>query len=441
MNIYKLAFFILFIFNTLEVSNLLAQSTYSYSSAYATEPTAAEPQPQPPTQNPPPALGQATVPADILGMLDENLQKWAREKAKYETNCHYSDDPNIVSDSVYKNRLKSLPWIMEMPYNSIVKNFIDLYTVKRRRQMEYMIGISKYYFPIFEEVLAKKGMPLELKYLPVIESAFNPTAVSSAGAAGLWQFIVSTGRSYDLEINSLVDERLDPIKSTYAATEFLSDLYKIYGDWHLVIAAYNCGSGNVRKAISRSGGKTDYWAMYPYLPAETRGYVPIFIAANYAFEFAHEHNLCPLVPVLPAITDTVEIYERVHLQQIAAVINIPYDDLKAINPQYKRDIIPGTPEKSYPLRLPMKYIDQFLTKYDEIVGYRANELVNNRRDEVEAARHITPTYNRSSYHTVKRGQTLSAIAARYGVSVSNLKKWNNISGSKLRTGQKLKIRK
>ncbi|MDR1652217.1 MAG: transglycosylase SLT domain-containing protein [Prevotellaceae bacterium] len=437
MNIYKAALFSLLVF-----SSVSAQSSYTYRSRNTAQASTTDSA----RTVTPSVVGQAaTAPADVLEMLDENLHKWAREKAKYETVCRHADDPNIAPDSVYKDRLKSLPWIMEMPYNSIVRGFIDLYTVRKRRQMEYMLGISKYYFPIFEEALSQKGMPLELKYLPVIESAFNPTAVSSAGAAGLWQFIVPTGRAYGLEINSLVDERLDPIKSTYAATEYLNDLYKIYGDWHIVIAAYNCGPGNVRKAISRSGGKTDYWAMYPYLPAETRGYVPVFIAANYAFEFASQHNLCALIPTLPAITDTIELYERVHFQQIASVINIPYEELKAINPQYRQDIIPGTPDKSYPLRLPMKYIDPFLARYDTIVAYRASELVNNRRDEVEATRHIKPTYNSGSgavrYHTVKRGQTLSTIAARYGVSVSNLKKWNGISGSKLRTGQKLKIRK
>lgn len=437
MNISKILFCTLFIFNTLSVSNLSAQKEYTDRNSNQTELITEKQQPIKPF-----SLATDTTEQVDISIFDEKLQKWAYEKAQYNTDCQHSDDPNTVSDSIYKQRLASLPWIMEMPYNSIVKNFIDLYTVKRRQSTERMLGNSKYYFPLFEAILEQKGMPLELKYLPVIESAFNPTAVSSAGAAGLWQFMPATGRAYGLEINSLIDERLDPVKSTYAAVNYLLDLYKIYGDWHLVIAAYNCGPGNVRKAISRSGGKTDYWAMYPYLPAETRGYVPIFIAANYAFEFASEHNLCALIPELPVVTDTIKLYQRIHFHQITSVINIPYSELKILNPQYRQDIIPATADKPYSLCLPINYINAFLTQQDSIYAYRADELVN-RRNEVEVEQRTVQSDRRSTlrYHTVRRGQTLSGIAARYGVSVNNLRKWNNIRGSKLRTGQKLKIRK
>lgn len=434
MNIYKTVFFTLFIFNIISISNLSAQSTYTYRNSNNNSEQ---------IKTPPPNITDQPADADVLITFDRDLETWMRKKARYEVNCIHDDDPNIVSDSIYKQRLASLPWVMEMPYNQIVRSFIDLYSVKKRHSVEYMLGNSKYYFPIFEEVLNKKGMPLELKYLPVIESALNPTAVSRVGASGLWQFMPSTARSYDLEINSLVDERLDPIKSTYAAANYLLDLYKIYSDWHLVIAAYNCGPGNVRKAISRSGGKTDYWAMYPYLPAETRGYVPIFIAANYVFEFAAKHNLCALVPDLPAMTDTIDIKERIHFQQISSVINIPYQELKALNPQYRQDIIPGSPVKTYPLRLPINYVDAFLKQYDLIVAYRADELVN-RRTEVEAEQRVASDYQSDSsvrYHTVRKGQSLNSIAARYGISVNSLKKMNGIKGSKVHAGQKLKIKR
>lgn len=382
------------------------------------------------------------IPPGFDNMLDYNLHQWALQNANYTSDCIRSDDSNVVTPEIYKERLKRLPWIMEMPYNSIVQSYIDLYIVRKRKQMEYMLGLGSYYYPIFEQVLAANNMPLELKYLPVIESALNPVIVSPMGAAGLWQFMIPTGRSVGLEINSLVDERLDPIKSTHAAARYLKELYSIYGDWHLVIAAYNCGPGNVRKAISRSGGKRDYWEIYPYLPAETRGYVPIFIAANYAMEYAAEHNLCPLVPPLPPITDTIHISERIHLQQISEVLNIPMESLKQVNPQYKKDIIPGSKEKTYTLCLPIRYIDSFLTQYDSIVNHKRTELVENRRSEVEAAQRTSPTNSKGgkvTYHTVRQGQTLSLIAQRHGVSVKNIQKWNGLKSTKIRSGQRLKI--
>ena len=383
----------------------------------------------------------SVAPAEFSDMLDYLLHTWAVRNA-VTRDCSPTDSNMIVlHDTVYRNRLAALPCIMEMPYNSYVKSCIDLYTVRKRQQMGVMLGIGQYYFPLFEQILAANDMPLELKYLPVIESALNPSAFSHMGAAGLWQFMVATGRMYGLEINSLVDERLDPIKATHAAVRYLKDLYAIYGDWHLVIAAYNCGPGSVRKAISRSDGKRDYWAIYPYLPKETRGYVPIFIAATYAMEYASEHNICPTKVDMPVMSDTVQINEPLHLEQIAAVINIPLNELRRLNPQYRKNIIPGA-YKPYSLCLPAHYVNPFIENYNDIVLYNADELINNRRKEIEIARQIpSGSSGKVIYHTVKKGQTLGGIAQTYGVSVSKLRQWNNISGSFIKAGQKLKIMK
>jgi membrane-bound lytic murein transglycosylase D len=226
-------------------------------------------------------------------------------------------------------RLKRLPTIMEMPYNEVVHKFIDRYAGRLRHSVGYMLGACNFYIPIFEEALEAYGLPLELKYLPIIESALNPNAVSRVGATGLWQFMLATGKQYGLEVNTLVDERRDPIKASYAAAHCLSDLYKIFGDWSLVIASYNCGPGNINKAIHRAGGKRDYWEIYPYLPRETRGYVPAFIAANYIMTYYSDHNICQMQTRLPGKTDTVVVNRNVHLSQIAAVLDLDLDMLFA----------------------------------------------------------------------------------------------------------------
>ncbi|MDR3653773.1 MAG: transglycosylase SLT domain-containing protein [Paludibacter sp.] len=381
------------------------------------------------------------VPAEFDNTLDYMLQSWIIQRSS-KLNCNSSDDIKAVSDSVLKLRLSKMPCLMEMPYNPVVRSFIDLYTVRKRKQVEYMLGLSNYYFPIFEQVLTANNLPLELKYLSIIESALNTTIVSRMGAAGLWQLMIGTGRMYGLEINSLVDERLSPVKATNAAAHFLKDLYSIYGDWNLVIASYNCGPGNVNKAIRRSGGKRDYWAIYPYLPKETRGYVPIFIAANYSLHYAAEHNLCPAIVNMPAITDTVMVHQRINLVQIATVLNLPIEEIRLLNPQYRRDIIPGN-IKPYELCLPLNYANTFIDKFNEVVAYKADELINNRRSEIEIQQtslNETPGGSgRVIYYKVKSGQNLGTIAARYGISVIKLKKWNNIHGSNIRIGQRLKI--
>ncbi|MFT3752123.1 MAG: transglycosylase SLT domain-containing protein [Paludibacter sp.] len=379
------------------------------------------------------------IPNEFDNSLDYLTRSWIIKRAK-NSNCQSSEDVP-VSDSICKLRLSKMPCLMEMPYNSTVHSFIELYTVRKRNQLEYMLGMSDYYFPLFEQALSANNLPLELKYLSIIESALNTTIVSHMGAAGLWQLMIGTGRMYGLEINSLVDERLSPAKATNAAVHFLKDLYSIYGDWHLVIAAYNCGPGNVNKAIRRAGGKRDYWAIYPYLPRETRGYVPIFIAANYSMNYAKEHNMCPATVNVPTITDTILIRQRVHLEQIASVLNLPIEEIRFLNAQYRKDIVPGD-IKPYSLCLPLNYANTFISKFDEIVAYKADSLINTRRSEIEIPQ-VSPVSPGGSakvvYHKVKRGQTLSDVAAKYGISVSKLKKWNHIRRSTIQVGQRLKI--
>lgn len=380
-----------------------------------------------------------SIPIEFDNVLDYMTHSWVIQRSK-RSNCVSSEDAP-VSDSLCKVRLTKMPCLMEMPYNSTVRSYIDLYTVRKRAQVEFMLGLSNYYFPLFEQVLEANNLPLELKYLTIIESALNTTIVSRMGAAGLWQLMIATGRMYGLEINSLVDERLSPMHATKAAVSFMKDLYSIYGDWHLVIAAYNCGPGNVNKAIRRAGGKRDYWAIYPFLPRETRGYVPIFIAANYSLNYATQHNLCPAIVNMPAITDTVMVRQRVHLEQVAAVLNLPIEEIRLLNAQYRKDIIPGN-IKPYSLCLPLNYANGFIDKIDEIVAYKADSLINNRRSEIEIPQVAPINLGGSSkaiYHKVKKGQTLSDIADKYGILVSKIKKWNHLRSTRIQVGQRLKI--
>lgn len=356
-----------------------------------------------------------------------------------QSDCVTDSIGEVLADSVYIERLKAIPSIMEMNYNSIVKRYIELYTVKKRKQVEYMLGIGKYYFPIFEDVLDAEQMPIELKYLPVIESALNPRAFSRAGASGLWQFMFSTGKMYGLDGNSLVDERRDPFKATHAAAKYLKNLYGIYGDWSLVIAAYNCGPGNVNKAIRRSGGKKDYWAIYPFLPKETRGYVPAFIAATYTMTYYSEHKICPANIEFPLACDTVHTNKRMSLQQIAAILGQDVEMLRNLNPQYRRDIIPGS--KDYTVCLPSSAVNGFIEHQDTICNYKKEELCP-QRIQVEPAYGKGYGYGPASGGTyrVRQGDTLGAIAKRNRVSVAQLKKWNHLRSDKLSIGQRLIVR-
>ena len=320
--------------------------------------------------------------------------------------CEMKNENPVFTPEEYIDRLRRMPTVMEMGYNDIVQRFIDRYMARLRHSVSYMLGATNFYVPIFEEALEAYQVPLELKYLPVIESALNPRAVSRVGATGLWQFMLGTGKQYGLEVNSLVDERRDPVRSSYAAARYLRDLYRIFGDWNLVIAAYNCGPGNINKAIHRSGGEKDYWRLYPYLPAETRGYVPAFIAANYAMTYYCEHGICPMSTKLPLETDTVVVDRDVHLEQIAKVLDLDIEMLRSLNPQYRRDIVPGATKK-YAIRLPMADTSRFIDMQDSIYSYRTSELLTKRA--VVDVNDDQPTFRKK---VVKRGRRASVRKGR-----------------------------
>ena len=293
------------------------------------------------------------------------------------SDCNMSDVNPVYTKEEYIDRLSRLPNVMEMAYNEVVQKFIDRYSGRLRHSISYMLGASNFYMPIFEEALEAYQLPLELKYLPIIESALNPKAVSRVGATGLWQFMLTTGKQYGLQVNSLVDERRDPVKASYAAARYLKDLYRIFGDWNLVIAAYNCGPENINKAIHRANGEKDYWQIYPYLPKETRGYVPAFIAANYIMTYYCEHNICPMTTGLPAKSDTIMISKDIHLEQIAAVVGTDLDMLRSLNPEFRRDIIPGN-TKPYAVRMPIADIGKYIDLEDSVYNYRRVELFTKR---------------------------------------------------------------
>ena len=357
------------------------------------------------------------------------------------TDCIAEHDTTTLPDSVYKTRLQALPCIIELPYNERVRAFIIRYVKRNPKQVARLMRMGEYYFPMFEEVLGKYQLPYELKYLPVIESALNPMARSHMGAAGLWQFMPGTGKLYGLEINSLVDERMDPIRSTEAACRFLSNMYAVFKDWNLVIAAYNCGGGNVNKAIRRAGGKRDFWSIYPYLPRETRNYVPIFIAANYAMNYGNEHGICKAPVEKAMITDTIRTTQRMHLQQVSDNLGIEMAELRRLNPQYSRDILPGG--SAYTLCLPAEKVGMFIDLQDAILSYKADSLINNRRAEIDLAKvtGLNGGYrlNGITYYKIKRGDTLGGIAKKFHCSVKQLKQWNGLKNDNIREGKKLKI--
>lgn len=433
------------------------------------------------------------LPEGMSVSCDSLINEWMAKKYLYpDTTCANPDYNPTFTTEEYQERLRRLPVVMEMPYNSVVQKFIDQYSGRLRRTVSYALGAGNFYIPIFEEALDYYGLPLELKYLPVIESALEPKAKSPAGAVGLWQFMLATGKRYDLKVNSLIDERQDPYKSSWAAARYLRDLYKIYRDWNLVIAAYNCGPTNVNKAIHRADGVRDYWTIYPYLPSETRGYVPAFIAANYIMNYYCEHNICPMKTKIPITTDTVTIMRDLHMQQVAELCNVDVEAIQALNPQYRTQLIPGS-SGPMTLRLPTETLNTFIDLKDSVYNYRVDELLT-RRSCVEvddrldnrsvaskrrAARQQSASESSSSSRrsasksssrkssrssssksssrssrssrkskkekssasaTVRKGDTLIEIAHRNGTTVEKLKKKNKIKGNIIKPGQKLKVK-
>ncbi len=379
--------------------------------------------------------------------LDSLLNLWyVNNAARFSGERPVIDSSEFIipdfPDSVYIDRLSKIPSVIDMSFNRVVRNYIDVYTKNRREQMEMMLGMTEYYFPMFEQVLDYYNLPIELKYLPVVESALNPRAVSRAGATGIWQFMFGTARMYNLTMNSLVDERRDPYASTHAAARYLRDLHKIYNDWTLALAAYNCGPGNVNRAIRRAGGSRNYWQIYYFLPRETRGYVPAFVAATYAMNYHEEHALYPTGIELPVFTDTIMINRELHLMQVAEVLDIPIQLLRDINPQYRRDIIPAG-SRSYSLRLPVTYASNFAGHQDSIHAYRADHFLKKENLTVVPGRAGTapdpPPGTTQVTYTVKSGDNLGFISEWYNVGLSTLRAWNSISGNLIRVGQRIVV--
>lgn len=379
-----------------------------------------------------------SVPDTAVISRDSLLSLWYQQRDLNLMEIEPSDIDTIemvsdIPDSVYISRLQKLNPYISVPYNRIIRNHIVYYTQKMPEKMERILGLATYYIPIFEEIFDQYDMPLELTAMAVIESALNTKAVSRARAKGMWQFMYSTAKRYGLTINSYVDERFDPIASAHAAARYLRDSYLIFGDWSLAIASYNCGAGNVNKAIRRSGGSKDFWEIYPYLPRETRGYVPSFFAALYAMKYYKEHNLTPEFIPMPPHTDTIKVNKMLHFEQIAHYTGASIEELRTHNPQYLHDIIPGT-EKEYILQLPYQYTGAFIDHEKEIYAYKDSVYFS-----PAAMKQIQQSAEPSKItHRVKRGETLSHIALRYGVSVRNIQRWNGI-GTRIREGQRLAI--
>lgn len=381
-------------------------------------------------------------------------------------------EPQPASPAEYEERLKVLPTVIEMPYNSLVGNFINMYLTKKRTLVADMLALHSYYGPIFVEELIKEGMPTELQYLPVIESAINPNAISRAGAAGLWQFMPATAKGLGMEVNSLVDERRDARLSSRNAARYLKQLYDIYNDWSLAIAAYNCGPGNVNKAMRRAGeGKKDFWEIYEFLPAETRGYVPVFIAANYVMNYYGKHGITPTIIKRHLTTDTVTVDKYIHFNQIAAVLNIPVDEIRMLNPQFLKDVIPGD-YRPYTLTLPTQQCLSYVMSEKRIADYDS-ELYARRSHVEPGAQPADPVLPESDHgaanlasasrqsvnaetnnelahtglveqmtvrtHVVDRGESIRDIARKYGVSATDIKRWNHLRRGKVREGDSLRI--
>ena len=369
---------------------------------------------------------------DIKYFEDNKLESSSKSENIYNYPAGYVP---TFPDSVYAERIARLrsQTTMELVYNKHVKSFIDVYAVNKREHTCKILGLADIYFPMFEEALDKYDMPLEIKYLAVVESALNPRAGSHAGAKGLWQFMYGTGKVYKLNVTSLVDDRFDPIKATEAACQHLQDLYETFGDWFLALAAYNSGAGNVNKAIRRAGGLKNYWAVWPFLPKETRGYVPAFIAVNYVMNYSQEHNLYPIDPGIMADgVDSVTVHQPLHFDQLHEMLNIPMEDIKFFNPQYKASIIPATANTPMSLRLPEQYINSFIDNENELYAFKTKKGIDREKLEEEMKK-----VSDRSVHIVKSGESLGSIAKKYRISVNQLKTWNNLKSTTIYPGQKL----
>jgi membrane-bound lytic murein transglycosylase D len=377
--------------------------------------------------------------------LDSLVNNWYVRMAYNANAGEYREDTTQkqIADSVYVERLSKINSVIQLPFNSIIKSHIQVYTVRQREKFCAVLGLMDYYFPMIENIFDSYGLPAEFKYLAIIESALNPNAVNRySGATGMWQFMYSTGRQYGLTINSVVDERRDPIKSTHAAAKFIRDLYNIYNDWVLVIAAYDCGPGMVNKAIKRSGNKKDYWDIYYRLPVETRGYIPQYVAAAYAVTYYAEHNLNPLPVNIPVSTDTIMVHKDIHLSQISEVMGISLEELRALNPQYKTGLVPGN-SKPMALTLPMNHISDFIGLHDTIRSYKKDIYLNKNTKIADPARSTYTTADVKGktklFYTVKDGDNLGYISGWFRVPVSDLRYWNNLYRNTIRVGQKLEI--
>jgi membrane-bound lytic murein transglycosylase D len=377
--------------------------------------------------------------------LDSLVNTWYVKMAIQNLNDSTVDTLALqMSDDVYEQRLSRINSIISLPYNSIIRNHIHVYTVRQRKKFSAVLGLRDYYFPMIEDVFDSYGLPAELKYMAVIESVFNPGVVNRhSGATGMWQFMYSTGRMYGLTINSIVDERKDPVKATHAAARYLKDLYQIYNDWMLVIAAYNCGPGNVNKAIKRSGNKKDYWQIYYRLPRETRGYIPMYVAAVYAINYFPEHGIIPLPLNIPVATDTIMVNKDIHLAQISQVLNIPLGELQALNPQYKTGLVPGS-SKPQSLTLPMNHVADFIDLNDTIRRYKSDVYLSRITRIADPTRSsavpIADIKGKSKIiYTVKDGDNIGYISEWYKVGLSDLRNWNNIYKNNIRVGQKIVV--
>lgn len=380
-------------------------------------------------------------PEGMNAEIDSLLNGWQARNLLKSFDCNSEGWENIkLNDTVYAMRLREMPCIIDMPYNSMVRQCIDRYATRNRSLVAYMLGISEFYMPMIEAEIDKYDMPHELKYLPVIESALNPKAVSRAGAKGLWQFMFATGKLYGLKSNNYIDDRFDPLKATRAGLNYLRDLYNFFNRWDLAVAAYNCGPGNVKKAILRSGGKTDFWEIYRFLPRETRGYLPALIAANYIMTYHEDHGICPMEPKLPIGTDTLHITKNLHFKQIAQYCDMDIEDIRAINPQYIKDIIPGEAER-YVLRLPNDAITKFIANEDSIYSYKKEEFFpkSDIAKMLKQAKANDDGRGTLKYHKIRNGETLGTIARKYRVSVKQIMKWNNMRNTNIRAGRTLKI--